>query len=131
MSIAKLSKRIPLVSPPSYAIQSSVLPVSHDVMSINPDDTSPTDLYELHEKRQVSIRIHYPADHDQLVLRTDADWERDIEPASINRKERFAEFKFETTRPFVYLKACLRRPSGVVWSTGPNSLVLTTRDDVR
>jgi len=131
VSIAKLSKRIRLVSPPSSAIQSSVLPASHDVMSINPDDTSPSDLYKLHENRQVNIRIHYPTDLDQLVLRTDTDWEKDIEPASINRKERFAEFKFETTRPFVYLKVCLRRPSGLIWSIGPNSLVLTTRDDVR
>jgi hypothetical protein len=43
----------------------------------------------------------------------------------------FAEFDFETTQPFVYLKPCLRLPTGLLWATGPNGLVVATRDDVR
>jgi predicted alpha/beta superfamily hydrolase len=100
-------------------------------MAVTSDDTSPTDLYKLHEKRKVCLRIHYPTNLDQLVLRTDMDWDKDIEPTSIDHAGLFAEFHFETARPFVYLKSCLRRASGIAWSTGPNGLILTTRDDVR
>ena len=64
-------------------------------------------LYALHETRNVRLRIHYPTDLDQLVLRTDMDWDKDILPISIDRDGLFAEFGFETTQPFVYLKSCL------------------------
>jgi hypothetical protein len=96
-----------------------------------PAETSTPIRYDLHETRQLCLRIHYPADLDQLVLRTDLDWDKDILPSSIAREGSFAEFNFETTHPFVYLKPCLRRPSGLLWATGPNGLVVATRDHVR
>ena len=96
-----------------------------------PAETSTPIRYDLHETRQLCLRIHYPADLDQLVLRTDLDWDKDILPSSIDRQGSFAEFNFETTHPFVYLKPCLRRPSGLLWATGPNGLVVATRDHVR
>jgi predicted alpha/beta superfamily hydrolase len=96
-----------------------------------PAETSSPVRYDLHETRQLCLRIHYPADLDQLVLRTDLDWDKDILPSSIDRQGSFAEFNFETTHPFVYLKPCLRRPSGLLWATGPNGLVVATRDHVR
>lgn len=96
-----------------------------------PPKTSSRDLYALHETRNVRLRIHYPKNLDQLVLRTDLDWDKDIPPMSVDHQGLFVEFSFETTKPFVYLKACLRQPSGFVWSKGPNGLVVATRDDVR
>ena len=80
-----------------------------------PSATSDQKLYALHETRNVRLRIHYPTDLDKLVLRTDLDWEKDILPGSIDRDGLFAEFSFQTTQPFVYLKPCLRRPSELVW----------------
>lgn len=96
-----------------------------------PDESTAADLYKLHEVREIRLRVHYPTELEHLVLRTDEDWEKDILPDSIDRTGCFAEFAFTTTHPFVYLKPCLRRPSGVVWSVGPNGLVLATRDDIR
>lgn len=107
------------------------MPANNHTPSPPPDETSPADLYNLHESRQIRLRVHYPTDLDQLVLRTDLDWDKDILPAAIDREGLSAEFIFETTRPFVYLKPCLRRPSGMVWATGPNGLIVATRDDVR
>jgi predicted alpha/beta superfamily hydrolase len=96
-----------------------------------PEATSSSSLYKLNETRTVRLRIHYPTDLDQMVLRTDMDWDKDIVPTAIDRSGPFAEFEFETTQPFVYLKPCLRRPSGLLWASGPNALVVATRDDVR
>src|SRR5215831_5993481 len=93
--------------------------------------TSSENLYVLHETRTVRIRLHYPKNLDQLVLRTELDWDKDIRPSSIDQNGLFAEFVFETTKPFVYLKPCLKTPSGLLWSKGPNSLVVATRDDIR
>jgi predicted alpha/beta superfamily hydrolase len=92
---------------------------------------SSDNLYILHETRTVRIRLHYPKNLDQLVLRTDLNWDQDILPGSIDKNGLFAEFSFETTKPFVYLKPCLRTPSGLLWSKGPNGLVVATRDDIR
>jgi len=88
-------------------------------------------MYELHEKRRVRLRIHYPTALDSMVLRSDLDWDTDVLPSAIDRAARFAEFEFETTQPFVYLKPCLRQPAGLVWAAGPNALVVTTRDEIR
>ena len=88
-------------------------------------------LYTLHETRGVRLRIHYPTDLDEMVLRTELDWDRDILPTTIDRVGLFAEFDFETTKPFVYLKPCLRRSSELLWASGPNGLVVATRDDIR
>jgi predicted alpha/beta superfamily hydrolase len=93
--------------------------------------TSSRVIYALHETRNVRLRIHYPKNLDQLVLRTDLDWDKDILPTSVDHDGLFAEFNFQTTKPFVYLKACLRQPAGLLWSKGPNGLVVATRDDVR
>jgi len=96
-----------------------------------PEPDSPHDLYKLNETRHVRLRIHYPTDLDQIVLRTDLDWDKDVLPTAIDRQGMFVEFEFETTQPFVYLKPCLRKPSGLVWATGQNGLVVATRDDIR
>jgi predicted alpha/beta superfamily hydrolase len=96
-----------------------------------PDESTPADLYNLHETREIRLRVHYPTELEHLVVRTDADWDKDILPDSIDHAGLFAEFTFKTTHPFVYLKSCLRRPTGMLWSVGPNGLVVATRDDVR
>jgi predicted alpha/beta superfamily hydrolase len=88
-------------------------------------------LYRLNEARSIRLRVHYPTDLDELVLRTDLDWERDVVPTRVDHISLFAEFEFSASQPFVYLKPCLRRPSEVLWAIGPNSLVVATRDEVR
>ena len=96
-----------------------------------PETDSETNMYSLREARDLSLRVHYPAAGDQLVLRTDLDWDKDILPSVVDPQGAFAEFNLETTHPFVYLKACLRTPTGVVWAKGANRLVVATRQEAR
>ena len=88
-------------------------------------------LYSLHESRKVHLRVHYPTSLDHMVLRTDLDWDKDILPSHIDHAASFTEFDFETNFPFVYLKPCLRQPSGLQWATGPNRLLVASLEDIR
>ena len=93
--------------------------------------TSSPNMYSLHETRRLRLRVYYPSDCDQLVLHTDLDWDKDILPSIIDRSASFAEFNLETTRPFLYVKPCLRTPSGLLWATGANRLVVATKEGIR
>jgi enterochelin esterase-like enzyme len=88
------------------------------------------DLYALPEQRRVVVRVCYPQDLDRIVLRTELDWDKDILASSVDLKNSFAEFKFEISHPFLYLKPCLRMGSEVRWATGPNRLLVATREEV-
>ena len=52
---------------------------------------SSNEIYSLHETRRVRLRVYYPSDLNQLVLRTDLDWDKDILPGTIDRNGSFAE----------------------------------------
>lgn len=87
-------------------------------------------LYALHETRRVRVRVYYPEDLDRVVLRTELDWDKDVPPSLIDPNESFAEFSLEIAHPFLYLKPCLRGGSEVRWATGPNRLLVATREEV-
>ena len=95
-----------------------------------PEAASTGSLYSLHETRKVRVRVHYPTDLEQLVLRTQMDWDKDVLPRVTDNAGAFAEFELETTLPFLYLKPCVRTPPGLQWAIGPNRLVVATREDV-
>jgi hypothetical protein len=79
----------------------------------------------------VLLRVHYPNQLDQIVLRTEKDWERDIPPTRLDVDASVAEFELELNHPFIYLKPCMRLPSGVRWANGPNRLVVATGEVTR
>jgi phosphate uptake regulator len=56
--------------------------------------TTAKQLYRLHEACSIRLRVHYPAELDKLVLRTDIDWERDIPPNTIDQEGSSGEFEF-------------------------------------
>ncbi len=90
----------------------------------------PGAMYSLHEPRRRRLRVHYPAHCDQLVLRTELDWDKDILPVAADPNGLFAEFEVETTRPFFYVKPCLKTAAGLVWAVGANLLIVATRDEI-
>ena len=53
------------------------------------------------------VRVCYPAGTGTLVLRTDLDWEHDIDPVAVSSDGNTATFEIEAQRPFVYFKPCL------------------------
>jgi predicted alpha/beta superfamily hydrolase len=95
------------------------------------EEVSRPDLYSLDDKHHVRLRVHYPADLDHMVLRTDANWDLDIKPSLVDSMQSFAEFDLELSHPFRYFKPCQLMPSGVQWATGPNRLIVATREEVQ
>ncbi len=77
--------------------------------------------------RRRRLHVHVPAGQGSVVLRTDADWERDLQPVSVSADGNTSTFQLESPRPFVYLKPCLRTATGALrWAVGPNLLALMT-----
>ena len=73
-----------------------------------------------------TIRVVYPGEEGRIVLRTDHDWERDLEARTISREDCFWEFTVETAQPFFYFKPLLIRNGSVDWSRGENYLAVAT-----
>ena len=54
-----------------------------------------------------SIRVIYPQDGGRIALRTDENWNADVE--AVSRNGYTTEFQVETERPYFYFKPVLRR----------------------
>jgi predicted alpha/beta superfamily hydrolase len=62
-----------------------------------------------------------------MVLRTELDWDRDLEPVAVSEEGETSTFELEARKPFLYFKPCLRTgDEGVRWCVGPDMLVLMT-----
>jgi predicted alpha/beta superfamily hydrolase len=74
----------------------------------------------------LTIRVRYPAKGRALLLRTDADWAKDVAPVKVNDAGDDLTFRVDTDEPFVEFKFCLQEPDGAVkWSTGSNFVATT------
>jgi predicted alpha/beta superfamily hydrolase len=66
------------------------------------------------------------------VLRTELDWDEDVEPKSVSRDRTTSTFALEARKPFLYFKPCLRaKDGGVRWAVGPNMLAFMTAQGTR
>jgi predicted alpha/beta superfamily hydrolase len=74
------------------------------------------------------VRVCYPAGTGTLVLRTDLDWEHDIDPVAVSSDGNTATFEIEAQRPFVYFKPCLIKNGSLHWAVGPNNLLIITAE---
>ena len=74
------------------------------------------------------IRVRYPAGEGSIVLRTELDWDRDLEPVVVEDDGTTSTFELEARKPFLYFKPCLRKEGQRRWAVGPNRLVLMTGD---
>jgi predicted alpha/beta superfamily hydrolase len=89
-------------------------------------------MYQTETLLRRQLRIRYPAGHGRMVLRTDLDWDRDLEPVAVSDDGETSTFALEARKPFLYFKPCLRTAGGGArWAVGPNMLVLLTTEDVR
>ncbi len=73
-----------------------------------------------------SIRVIYPQDGGRLALRTDANWDADVE--AFSRNGCTTEFQVETDRPYFYFKPVQLRDGTTMWSRGENCLAVPTSD---
>src|SRR5689334_14391619 len=74
------------------------------------------------------IRVTYPGKDGRLILRTDQDWDRDIEAQLVDSKRSIWEFAIQTDQPFFYFKPLLVRDTSKHWSQGDNFLAVATSD---
>ena len=89
-------------------------------------------MYQTQTVLRRQLRVRYPPGQGRMVLRTDLDWDRDVEPVAVSDDGETTTFALEARRPFLYFKPCLRTENGDArWSMGPNMLVLMTSEGVR
>lgn len=74
---------------------------------------------------EARIRVHYPIETGQLRLRTEGDWERDLEPVAEDRALGRFDFKVRFEDDFLYFKPVLVDDAGGRhWAQGDNLLAL-------
>jgi len=78
-----------------------------------------------------TLRVVYPLREGSIVLRTEADWSRDILPDSPEEGGHSFSFTVESEKPFLYVKPCLRIGDTVHFPPGMNRLILMTEPDER
>src|SRR5438093_13456659 len=72
------------------------------------------------------VRVIYPIDGGRITLRTEENWDSNIEAHSIRQNGCISEFQIETERPYFYFKPVLLRDGVSIWSRGANFLAVTT-----
>ncbi len=77
-----------------------------------------------------TVRVFYPPTDAAMRLRAEPDWERDIEPVSVEQGGTCHVFRLKLTHPFLYLKPVLRRGDDVRWSAGANVLIVAALEQV-
>jgi predicted alpha/beta superfamily hydrolase len=90
-----------------------------------------SDLYRTETVLRRELRVRYPLREGRIVLRTDLDWNRDVEASSVTDDGTTFTFSLEAKRPFLYFKPCWRVGSETRWAVGANSLVLMTAQGAR
>jgi predicted alpha/beta superfamily hydrolase len=84
-------------------------------------------MYQTRTLLRRQLRVRYPPGEGRIVLRTELDWDTDLEPAVVSDDAETSTFALEARRPFLYFKPCLRTDGGGArWSIGPNMLLLMT-----
>lgn len=79
---------------------------------------------------QVLVRVHYPLHEGRLVLRSDADWEQDLEPSSTDPGESCTHFELALDAPYRYFKPILVDGERRSWSRGQDFLAIRGRERV-
>src|SRR5256886_17408545 len=71
-----------------------------------------------------TIRVVYPTCDAKMVLRTEQNWDANIEP--VGQNDCVSKFAIETERPYFYFKPDLLRVNTAQWSRGENFLAVAT-----
>jgi predicted alpha/beta superfamily hydrolase len=93
--------------------------------------SDPRSLYKTGTTLERTLRVSYPAGEGRLTIRTDEDWDRDIDAIAVSDDGNTWTFRFQAARPFLYFKPCLSRGGKQLWSVGANNLLLMGEDDHR
>ena len=90
-----------------------------------------TRLYKTRTTLTRTLRVAYPSGAGRLMLRTEQDWDRDIEPIGVSDDGNLWTFEVAADQPFLYFKPCLVQDGERWWSVGANNLLLMGEPDQR
>lgn len=88
-------------------------------------------MYQTERVLRRQLRVRYPARGARIVLRTELDWDHDLEPAAVSDDGTCFTFVLEARRPFLRFKPCLRRGAELHWAVGSDMLVVMTHEGGR
>jgi predicted alpha/beta superfamily hydrolase len=89
-------------------------------------------LYKTSTIQKRTLRLAYPSGKGKIVLRTENDWDKDLEPVSISEDGNTLTFELAADQPFLYFKPCLIDDKGEYhWAVGANKLLLMEEKDQR
>ncbi|MGV8124767.1 MAG: alpha/beta hydrolase [Candidatus Xenobiia bacterium LiM19] len=74
------------------------------------------------------IRVFYPLHHGELILRTEQDWDRDIEPESVDPLHNCFDFRIKNEKSLLCFKPCIREGGSVFWAGGANRVALLDKN---
>ena len=75
----------------------------------------------------VTVRIVYPKPEGRIVLRTDDDWEKDIEPSSMSDDGNCTEFLYRSEKPYFYFRPMLVRGEERLFSLGQYIAIMNSK----
>lgn len=70
------------------------------------------------------VRVFYPPGRGRIVLRSELDWDNDMEPVAVEEDGCRSDFLFGHERPYLSFKPCLRDGDDLYWSQGTNKLAV-------
>jgi predicted alpha/beta superfamily hydrolase len=89
-------------------------------------------LYKTSATLKRNLRVAYPAGKGRMIIRTEFDWDKNIEAVSVSDDGNVSRFQVEADQPFLYFKPCLVGYDGSVhWAVGSNKLLLMEEEDQR
>ena len=71
-----------------------------------------------------TLRVCYPVGSGSFVVRTDSNWDRNMDPVDVSSDGNTTIFEIEAHKPFVYFKPCLIKNGRLHWAVGPNNLLI-------
>jgi predicted alpha/beta superfamily hydrolase len=90
--------------------------------------TDNASLYRTGALLQRKLRVHYPPGRGRIALRSDLDWQRDVEATEVSSDGATSTFVLKAQRPFVYFKPLLLAGGEPRWAVGANALLTLTSD---
>ena len=90
-----------------------------------------TRLYKTERTLTRTLRVAYPAPRGRMVVRTEKDWDANLEPVAVSDDGTVSTFELEADQPFLYFKPCLVESGSTHWALGPNKLAIMTEPDAR
>lgn len=79
----------------------------------------------------LTVRVRYPLQGGRIVLRTDQNWNVDLQAAVVSADRTTFDFHITSDRPYFYCKPCLVDQQGFHWSKGANYLAITQGQPVK